>query len=167
MTYTRQAVGQIALLILALVGIGISIYLTIVHYNAAPLVCSTSGLVDCENVLSSPYSVVPGTQIPISVPGLFWFVVYAALSFGAWRLWPGKRELRIAELVWSALGMLTVFYLVYAEIVRIGKICAWCTGVHVIILLTLLIAVFLLQEAPADEEYDVEEEPSSVTALHD
>src|SRR6266567_4204408 len=68
------------LLVLSLIGAGISIYLTSVHYENVPLLCSTSGLIDCSRVLSSTYSVVPGTTVPISVPGLLWCIVSASLA---------------------------------------------------------------------------------------
>jgi uncharacterized membrane protein len=159
MTFLQRSGGQIAWLILSLLGIGIAIYLTAVHYQGVPLVCSTTGVVDCESVLSSAYSSVPGTAIPITVPGLVWFVVSGVLALVSWRLRPGERRLLLAGLIWAALGMLTVFYLVYVEIVRLHKICAWCTGIHGIILVMLLIAVVQWQGAAFEAE-DEEEMPS-------
>lgn len=166
MDYFKRAGGQIALLVLAGVGVLISIYLTIVHYDSAnvPLVCSANGLVNCERVLSSPFSVVPGTSIPISIPGLFWFLVSGVLVFASWRLWPQQRSLRIGQLAWSLLGMLTVFYLVYAELVRLHNICAWCTALHAIILVMFLIIVVLFQttmDEELDEDIDEEEEATA------
>ncbi len=155
----RRSWGQLALLVLALVGVGISIYLTSVHYDNAPLVCSASGIVDCARVLASPYSVVPGTTIPISVPGLLWCIVMGVLAFSAWRILPGRRSLLIAELVWAITGIVTVLYLVFVELVRLHTICAWCTGLHVIILAMLLIAVVQVQQSSSEiEEFDEEEE---------
>ena len=162
MAYFRRSGGQIALLALSILGVVISIYLTITHYDKQSLVCSSNGLINCERVLSSSYSVVPGTAIPISIPGLLWFCVLGALAFCAWRVWPDRRSLLIAEVAWSSLGLLTVLYLVYAEIVRLDAICAWCTSLHVIILLTLIISVFLLQQSSAGEEiFDDEEEEAT------
>ncbi|MBV9232321.1 MAG: vitamin K epoxide reductase family protein, partial [Chloroflexi bacterium] len=138
MTDIRHSGGQVSLFALSLLGAAIAIYLTAVHYENVPLVCSTSGLIDCSRVLSSNYSVVPGTAIPITIPGLFWCVVSAILAFVGWRVAPEQRNVRIAEFAWSLLGMLTVFYLVYVEIVRLHTICAWCTALHVIILVMLL-----------------------------
>jgi uncharacterized membrane protein len=159
MAYFRRSGGQIALLALSVLGIVISIYLTITHYDKQSLVCSSDGLVNCERVLSSSYSVVPGTAIPISIPGLLWFCALGALAFGAWRLWPQRRSLLIAEVAWSALGLLTVLYLVYAEIVRLDAICVWCTSLHIIILLSLILSVFLFQQSNEGEEiFDDEEE---------
>lgn len=169
MTFLQRSGGQIAWLILSLLGIGIAIYLTAVHYQGVPLVCSTTGVVDCENVLASPYSSISigGTALPITIPGLFWFIVSGALALVAWRFRPGERRLLILELIWAALGMLTVFYLVYAEIVRLHKICAWCTGVHVIILVMLLIAVVQWQGTALEEgDEEEEEEAQSMPARH-
>ena len=165
MAYFRRSGGQVALLALSILGVVISIYLTITHYDKQSLICSSSGLVNCERVLSSSYSVVPGTAIPISIPGLLWFCVLGVLAFCAWRLWPDRRSLLIGEVAWSSLGLLTVLYLVYAEIVRLDAICVWCTSLHVIILLTLIVSVFLLQQSTSDEGmFDEEEEEAPQVA---
>jgi uncharacterized membrane protein len=140
-----------ALLLMAVAGLAIGVYLTLEHYAKAPLVCSTSGLVDCAPVLSSPYSVVPGTQIPITIPGMAWFLVSGALAFvglrAAARAVPEPPRLRTWQLAWSGAGLLFVLYLVYAEIVQLHRICAWCTGVHLLTLVTFLVALVRWQES--------------------
>jgi uncharacterized membrane protein len=159
MIYIQRSGAQIALLILALIGAGIAIYLTAVHYQGAPLVCSNTGLIDCSRVLSSSFSVVPGTSIPISIPGLGWCLVAAILAgVTIWK--PELRSTRLAMLAWTLLGMLTVFYLVYAELVQLHTICIWCTSLHAIILVMLLISVTQLQTPDYDEEEVGEEEES-------
>ena len=152
----RRPIAQILLLILSLGGIGIAIYLTAVHYENIPLICSASGIVDCARVLSSSYSVVPGTTIPITVPGLSWCIISAALAIIGLRLQPVPRWLRIAQFALSLSGILVVLYLVYVEIVRLHTICAWCTGLHVIILLIFLITLVQLQEPQTDLEPETE-----------
>lgn len=164
MTYVRRSGGQIALLVLSLLGVGISIYLTTVHYQHVPLVCSDSGVIDCARVTTSRYSVVPGTTIPITVPGLLWFAVSGTLAVVAWRIWPERKAVRLAQMVWTALGLLTVLYLVYAEIVLLRAICAWCTGLHVIILAMLLIAVFQVQQPESEEDVEAEDEDDAVAS---
>jgi uncharacterized membrane protein len=169
MTFLQRSGGQVAWLILSLLGMAVSVYLTFVHYQGAPLVCSTGGLIDCESVLSSAYSLVPGTAIPITIPGLLWFIVSGGLALLGWQFRPGERRVLLAELVWAALGMLSVFYLVYAEIVALHKICAWCTVIHITILVMLLLAVIQWQGASDDEaelEDEEEEELSSLPAKH-
>jgi uncharacterized membrane protein len=163
MSSFRHSGGQTVLIVLACLSLAISIYLTFVHYSSGvPLVCSTTGLINCENVLTSSYSVVPRTTLPVSIPGILWSVVALTLPLAALKFGPEVRQVRVAEVVWGIIGLLTVFYLVYAEIVQIRNICAWCTGVHFIVLLYVLLSVFLLQEPIIDEEEALyEDEPSS------
>ena len=145
--------GAIALIVMALAGIGVAIYLITVEAGNAPLICSTTGVVDCASVLNSSYSRVPLTHIPITVPGLLWFVVSGGLAaFGLMRARQGRAEperLRLAQLAWSAVGMVFVLYLVYAEIVVLHRICAWCTVIHALTLATLLLTVYRLQQPQA------------------
>lgn len=162
MTAFRQSGRQWLLLTLALVGAGIAIYLTTVHYAQVPLLCSSQGLVNCERVTSSSYSVVPGTTLPITIPGLLWFVVSAVLAIGALR--QGKRWISTAQLVWGVLGMLTVLYLVYVELVILHTICAWCTAVHVIVFVSLLV-VIIERYLEWNQERAAEEEEASVSSL--
>src|SRR5260370_40346873 len=104
--------SQVLLLVLSLLGAGISTYLTSVHYENIPLVCSESGLINCTRVLSSAYSVVPGTTLPITIPGLGWCVVSAALAvaglFATSELW--QRRIWIAQFSWSFSGLLVVVF---------------------------------------------------------
>lgn len=157
MTYFRRSGAQITFLLLSVIGVAVSIYLTIAHYAKAPVVCSNTGIIDCQRVLSSVYSFVPYTQIPISLPGLGWFLVSAVLAFLAWRVWPEQRALRIIQAVFFASGVLTALYLVYVEITFLHTICAWCTSLHIIMLIMLLIAVFQLAQTDLDEEDDEED----------
>ena len=159
MSALRQSGRQWLLLVLALAGAGIAIYLTTVHYARVPLLCSSRGVVNCELVTSSSYSVVPGTSIPITIPGLLWFVVSAALAIGALR--QAGRWLGTAQLVWAVLGMMTVLYLVYVELVILHTICAWCTAVHAIIFVSLLLIII---ERYLERDQDFAAEEASVTS---
>ncbi|MGZ3639759.1 MAG: vitamin K epoxide reductase family protein [Ktedonobacterales bacterium] len=147
------APGLIALIAMAVAGIAIAVYLITVEADHVPLICSSSGLVDCASVLNSSYSRVPFTNVPITVPGLLWFVGSGALAgFALVRLRQGRAEpprLRLAQFLWSAAGMVFVLYLVYAEIVQLHRICAWCTVIHVLTLLTFLLTLQRLQQPDA------------------
>jgi uncharacterized membrane protein len=123
---------QLAALAASVAGVGISIYLTAVHYAGVPLACPSSGTINCEAVLSSRYAVIAGTGLPTSAAGIVWFAVSALL-------W--TRPAGAIQLAWSALGLLTVLVLVYIEIVQLGVICLWCTAAHVLVLLIFLISL--------------------------
>jgi uncharacterized membrane protein len=129
---------QLAALAASVAGLGISIYLTVVHYSSIPLACPSTGQVNCLEVLSSAYAVLWISFIPTSAAGIVWFAVSGLLAAG--RL-AGRDGLAMAQFAWSALGLLTVLVLVYIEIVLLGAICLWCTTAHVLVLLIFLISL--------------------------
>jgi uncharacterized membrane protein len=122
---------------LSVAGVAVSIYLTVLHFIGFAPACPTSGTINCEAVLSSSYAVIAGTAVPTSAAGIAWFAISAAL-------W--TRPFGRPQLVWSALGVVTVLYLVFIEIVRIGAICLWCTAAHVLVVALFLIALTLLNQ---------------------
>jgi uncharacterized membrane protein len=136
-----------------LAGIGVSTYLTVVHYSAVPLVCSTTGLVSCERVLSSPYSVIAGSGLPTSAAGILWFGVSAAVAAAQLA---GRDSLPLLrfQLAWSAIGLATVLFLVFVEIAQLGAICIWCTTAHGLVILTFLAVVTRYQSAGAGDPAD-------------
>ena len=168
MKHLQRSGSQVLLLVLSLLGVGIAIYLTLVHYENVPLVCSESGLVNCARVLSSSYSVVPGTSVPITLPGLGWSVVSAVLAVVALYGGPRRRWIRVTQFAWALLGILAILYLVYVEIVRLRTICAWCTAFHVLVLLMFLVTVVQLQSQDPEvstSESETHEEESVAGTL--
>ncbi|TMD37947.1 MAG: vitamin K epoxide reductase family protein [Chloroflexi bacterium] len=123
---------QLSALLVSLAGVAVSIYLTLLHYAGVVPGCPLTGPINCEAVLSSSYAVIGGTAVPTSAAGIIWFGVSALL----WIRPPGR-----AHLVWSGIGLATVLYLVFIEIVRLGVICLWCTAAHVLVVVILLIAL--------------------------
>ena len=166
----QRSKSQVLLLALSLVGVAITIYLTSVHYENIPLVCSESGLINCARVISSSYSVVPGTTLPITIPGFGWCVVSAVLAItdlvATTVLW--QRGIRIVQFIWALSGLLVVLYLVYVEIVRLHTICAWCTALHVLVLFLFLITLVQLQSLPSASALSAKteiEESENMSAL--
>jgi uncharacterized membrane protein len=123
--------------ILGAAGLLISGYLVGTHYFAeqVPLACGAGGVVDCEQVTSSAESMVG--PIPVAVLGLVWFGVFLVLAAARWHQ-PSSRLLQV-QMAWAIAGLLSIFYLVYAELFLIGAICLWCTVIHLIV-----VALFLL-----------------------
>jgi len=121
---------QVATFVLALAGLGVSIYLTIAHFTESTLAgCSESGLVNCTKVTTSPQSYVFG--IPVAVLGLaFYLFAVAIMSPWAWRA--SRREIHLLRMASLVVGIGFVLYLIYAELFIIGSICLYCTSVHAI-----------------------------------
>lgn len=121
------------------VGLGVSTYLTFVHFAAAQLVCTVGGPVNCERVLGSGYAVIAGSSVPTSAAGIVWFGISATLA-AAMLLGIGRQStLHAIQVAWSIAGLLTVVYLLFVEIVLVGAICLWCTTAH-----ALVVAIFVL-----------------------
>ena len=129
---------QIVTLVLALGGLGVSIYETWAHYNGSHLfACSGNGAENCTAVITSPQSMVFGV-IPVAILGLAFYVfVVAIMSPWAWRT--QRREVHLLRLVSMAAGMGFVMYLIYAELYQIGSWCLYCTIVHIITFLLFCI----------------------------
>lgn len=124
-------------LALAFVGLGISIYLTITHFDPKTLSCPVSGF-DCQLVTTSWESRFLG--IPVPFLGLFQYVVMVALCTPwAWR--SARREVHLARLAFAVVGMGFVLWLVSAEFLLIKSICLWCTGVHIVTFVLFLCIV--------------------------
>ena len=132
----------------SLFGLGVSIYLTIAHYNNnLGLTCPLGGAgkaIDCAKVTTSPQSIVFG--IPVAVLGLCYFVPMAVLCLPrAWR--SANRYVAPARLAMAIVSVGFIFYLVYAELFVIHAICLWCSSVHVITLIIFIVVVTGWDEA--------------------
>ena len=123
---------KVAAILASVAGVAVSIYITLLHYAGFVPACPASGAINCEAVLSSPYAVIGGTAIPTSAAGIVWFAISAVL----WIRPPGP-----LVLAWSFLGLLTVVYLLFIEIVLVGAICLWCTAAHAMVVVLVLLAM--------------------------
>ncbi len=124
---------------LAVLGLLDAIYLTYEHFTGGTtLACSDSGQVDCLQVTTSKWSEIAG--VPVAVLGLIFFVGMTVLCLPTvWRRGPAVLvPIRIGA---SVVGLLMVFYLLWAEFFQIHAICLWCTGVHIITFLLLIVLV--------------------------
>ncbi len=161
----RRSGSQLALLILALAGIADAIYLTLAHYDEQiNLACPQNAVFNCAQVITSKYSYVPGTSLPISLPGLGWCLVVAALALTGLIIGVERRWLRIAQFAWTLLGLLTALYLVYVEIVLLHSICIWCSVLHALILSMFLLTLVHLPTRPSADDALWDEEDAGEVA---
>lgn len=142
-------------LVLSLLGLGVSTYLTIDHFAKVKLACAENGIVNCQKVTTSAQSHFLG--IPVAVLGLAFFVAMVLIDLPA--LWRSTdRRIHLLRLVMGILGIGFVLYLVAAELLIIGSICLWCTSVHVItfalfvLLMTTIPKMLSLATGQVDEE---------------
>lgn len=112
-----RSVPRTVLLILAVLGLLISAYLTWTHFAGLAPIC-TGGGEGCETVQSSRYAVLLG--VPVALLGL---IAYGGLIISA-ALW-GQAGIYLGFLI-SLIGTLFSAYLTYLEIFVIGALCQWC-----------------------------------------
>lgn len=131
--FERIDLRNVVVLLASVAGIGVAFYLTLAHFTAGiQLSCPDTGPINCEAVTHSPESYVFG--IPVSLLGLIYFVAMTGISLPM--VWRSKlRVVAQARLAMAVAGIGFVCYLVYAELFEIGKLCLYCTGVHVLTLI--------------------------------
>jgi|HubBroStandDraft_6_1064221.scaffolds.fasta_scaffold183642_2 uncharacterized membrane protein len=129
---------QLTSFVLAIAGLGVSVYMTIEHFTGnTTLACSTSGGDNCLKVTTSPESMVFGV-IPVAVLGLaFYAFMVAVTTPWAWR--SPRREIAMARLGSVIVGVGFILYLIYVELFQVSAICLWCTSVHVITFLLFVV----------------------------
>lgn len=128
-----------ALPALALVGLGVSAYMTYVETQEVAAICGPIG--DCNAVQTSAYAKLFGI-LPIGIVGLLGYGAILAL----WA-WPRLRQDDLAKAAPKVLfglavaGVLFSLYLTYLEPFVIGAVCMWCLSSAVIMTLLLLVTV--------------------------
>lgn len=130
----------IAIVAIALIGVAIATYLTVIHYAGIKPICA-AGNGGCEKVQSSTYSKLAG--IPVAVLGLAGYLAVLASLFV--RTETG----RLAGAVIALTGFGFSVYLTYRELFTIKAICQWCVGSAVLMTaLAVLMTVRLMRGEP-------------------
>lgn len=129
----------IAILGLALIGVGVAGYLTYVHYEGLKVLCTNSG---CGTVQSSRYAELAG--VPVAALGLAGYLgILGSLAV------PGELG-RFAGFAIALVGFLFSMYLTYRELFTIHAVCEWCVSSAVLMtLLLILTAVRVVRYEPA------------------
>ncbi len=110
---------------LALLGVGISAYLSYVELGLTEAACGPVG--DCNKVQASPYSKILG------VPMAYLGVVYYTAVFGLWVLQRAMTGQNARTMAWllipaAVFGAVFSIYLTSLELFVIYAVCMWCLG---------------------------------------
>ena len=120
------------MLALAVIGLGVTTYLTYIHYAGVSPAC-TAGQ-SCIKVQTSQWSKLDG--IPVALLGLIGYVGILASLVA-----PDREETRLVTLGLTVIGVGFSAYLTYRELFSIHAICEWCVSSAVILTLLLLGAI--------------------------
>ncbi len=116
-----EPIGKLPLLasLIALIGLGDAVYLTIQHYTAAPVPCSL--IESCEKVLTSPYAEIAG--VPLAALGAAaYFVAFSLAILAAF----GNRLMWTLFSIQAFLMAVFSIYLLYLQGAVIGAFCQFC-----------------------------------------
>jgi uncharacterized membrane protein len=133
---------RIIIPVLGFMGIGISGYLTYVHYRWLEPVCF-AGL-DCNSILFSPYAVIWG--VPISLIGM---VMYTLLTISGLLIllkknWASSVS-AMAVYTLALSGTLYSFFLIYREF-RMHAFCSWCLASALVVISLLALSLLNLSD---------------------
>jgi len=121
---------RIAMIVLAVIGLGIASYLTYVHYAGIKPACTAGE--SCTKVQTSIYSKLAG--VPVALMGLIGYIVILASL-----LVRETETSRLATLVFTLAGFGFSAYLTYRELFSIHAVCEWCaTSAGIMTILTLM-----------------------------
>ena len=110
---TRQVSAAVALF-----GLGIAAYLTVVHYAGGEPVCAIAH--GCATVQKSSYSALAG--VPVALLGLLGYAAILGSLAG-----DGERARTVtAVLAFSGFGLSA--WLTWIEVGELHAICIWCVG---------------------------------------
>ena len=134
--------------VLAIIGFGLSLYLTIAHYTTPEILsCAENSIVNCAKVTTSSYATILG--IPVALLGLLYYVAMIPMQLPiAWR--NKSVALKRVRLASAAIGIVMILWLIYVELFKLNAICLYCTGVHIITV--LLFVTTALATAASNQE---------------
>jgi uncharacterized membrane protein len=137
---------RIAAAVIAIVGLGDSVYLTVHHYTDEPVPCSI--IAGCETVLTSSYAEIAG--IPLAAFGAAAY--FTAFSLAILALYGNRRA-------WMLFGGLTVImaafscWLIYVQAVLVKAFCQFCLLSALTTFLLLVLFLISLVVRPSQPGY--------------
>ena len=105
---------------LAMLGVGVATYLTVVHYAHQPIACN--GIGDCEYVNSSEYAKVAG--VPVALMGVVSYAMLALLIAISWLR--GSAAHLIGAWMLALASFAFSMYLTWVELEVLEAICIYC-----------------------------------------
>ncbi len=121
-----------AMVVIAILAIALTAYLTYVHYSGLKPVC-TAGQ-SCVKVQTSQWSKLDG--VPVALIGLLGYVAILASLLA-----PDREETRLATLGMTLIGFGFSAYLTYRELFSIHAVCEECATSAVLITVLLACSV--------------------------
>jgi len=140
---SRRAL-RIAMIALAVIGLGVASYLTYIHYAGIKPVCTAGE--SCTKVQTSIYSKLAG--VPVALMGLIGYIAILGSLLA-----PENETSRLATMVLTVVGFAFSAYLTYRELFSIHAVCEWCASSAAILTILVVLSTwrFLRGEQLAED----------------
>ena len=129
---------------LAIIGLLVSIYMTIYKVTSNEAMCIGSS--GCSEVNASRYSEING--IPVAVLGVVGYATILALLFLDTRLSFFQENGSLVFFGVSLMGFIFTLYLIYLEIALIKAYCPFCLASQAVMIVIFIISVIRLVRQP-------------------
>ncbi|RJP52879.1 MAG: vitamin K epoxide reductase family protein [Anaerolineaceae bacterium] len=129
---------------LAIIGLLVSIYMTVYKYTGNEGMCLGSG--DCSTVNASRFSEVNG--IPVAVVGIVGYMAILGVHFLEKRNALFEKNGSLLIFGMGLAGFVFILWLIYVEIALLKAICPFCVASQAAMTLIFIIAVIRLIKQP-------------------
>ncbi len=133
-------------LALAILGVLVSIYMTIFKLTENPNMCLGNG--GCSTVNNSKYAMIYG--IPVAVVGVGGFLTLLILLFLERRVSFLAANGTLIVFGLALLGFLFTLYLIYVELALIHALCPFCVTSQVTMTILFILSVIRLARQPSN-----------------
>ncbi|MDF1499808.1 MAG: vitamin K epoxide reductase family protein [Anaerolineales bacterium] len=128
--------------ILAVLGVLDSVYLTWVKFTGSYATCGPIG--NCEAVNSSRYAEIAG--VPIALIGILGYLAIIVVVGIEHKVPDWEGGLRLAFFGFTLTGTIYSAYLTYIEIAVLKAVCPYCVISAILMLMLFAISIYRLQE---------------------
>jgi|SRR5690349_3631206 len=143
----EKRLSQLAI-ILTVIGLLVSVYMTIYKITSNDSMCIGSG--DCKTVNSSRYSEIQlaGFDIPVAVLGVAGYAAILGVLLFERRIDFLKQNGSLIFFGLSLMGFLFTLYLIYVEIALIKALCPFCITSQIAMTLIFILSVIRVVRQP-------------------
>ena len=143
----EKRLSQLAI-ILTVIGLLVSVYMTIYKITSNDSMCVGSGA--CKTVNDSRYSEVniAGTRVPVAVIGVIGYAVLLAVLLLESRVDFLQQNGSLVFFGLSLMGFLFTVYLIYIEIALLKAFCPFCVTSQIAMTLIFILSVMRVVRQP-------------------
>lgn len=131
-----------ALIILSLIGVGVTTYLITQHYaDAGTSFCNVNEYVSCDIVNKSTYSEIFG--IPVSILGVVTYVILLLSAIAFFVSWKHAHKILVPVTFFTGAGVIFSLYLTFVEFFVLYAVCIFCLTQQIILFLIFITLLYL------------------------